>query len=126
MWSRVMLLPLLAGIAATGAVLDNTRLPLDQHGNKLTTGEAGVLHHNGAFYLFTAGGLKFGGSPLSSRHPDPTPTNPTPTSATWTSPPPSRQNDWNVGNSCPGVDCCASSVGCAGASVGCKAGGTSL
>jgi|EP01047_Picozoa_sp_COSAG01_P037647 hypothetical protein len=69
---------LLVGLAAAAgaAVLDNTRLPLDQHGNKLITGEAGVLHHNGKFYLYT--------------------------------------NDWNVGNSCPGVDCCASSSGCGG------------
>ena len=67
-----MLSPLLLGLAAAGAVLDNTRLPLDQHGDKLITGEAGVLHHNGTFYLYT--------------------------------------NDWNVGNTCPGVDCCAEDV----------------
>ena len=56
---------LAAASRARAAVLDNTKLPLDQFGNKLITGEAGVLHHNGTFYYYF--------------------------------------NDWNVGNTCPGV-----------------------
>ena len=67
---------LAAASRARAAVLDNTKLPLDQFGNKLITGEAGVLHHNGTFYYYF--------------------------------------NDWNVGNTCPGVDCCASTSGCGG------------
>ena len=42
----------LLAATARAAVLDNTKLPLDQNGEKLTTGEAGVLHHNGAFFFY--------------------------------------------------------------------------
>ena len=61
--------------ACHAAVLDNTKLPIDTNGNKIITGEAGVLRHNGSFYFYF--------------------------------------NDWNVNNTCPGVDCCASKAGCA-------------
>jgi len=38
--------------SATTVTLSNTVLPLDQNGNKIVTGEAGCLEHNGAFYFY--------------------------------------------------------------------------
>ena len=37
---------------ATTVSLSNTKLPLDQHGNEIITGEAGCLEHNGTFYFY--------------------------------------------------------------------------
>jgi hypothetical protein len=37
---------------ATTVTLSNTILPLDQNGNKIITGEAGCLEHNGTFYFY--------------------------------------------------------------------------
>ena len=38
--------------SATTVTLSNTVLPLDQNGNKIVTGEAGCLEHNGTFYFY--------------------------------------------------------------------------
>lgn len=38
--------------ASATVLLDNTKLPVDQNGNQIITGEADVLFHNGTYYFY--------------------------------------------------------------------------
>ena len=47
-----VLLSRVAVSCARTVSLSNVQLPLDQHGNRILTGEANVLKHNGAYYFY--------------------------------------------------------------------------
>ena len=50
--AATMMVLVLPAVDCTTATLSNVELPLDQFGNKILTGEANVMEHNGSWFFY--------------------------------------------------------------------------